>query len=375
MNPYFESKKYKDSRKRIENAFNFVDCDFNEVPIIIQAASPVATGQDLDEFPKDYFVNPQSQLDFQTKGFEEHLEKVDDDYIPYFWPWYGSCVVQDYFEANITFPKDGDPAAFPAINTKEDAKKLKIKEFEDADLMKRTIKGITYFKENGQYPVSVADTQSTLDCISGIVGYQNLFYWMKDDPEFVDYLMELIGGVLSDWLKYQKKIIGEENNNTNGIVSIKPPDGVGAWFSDDDMVILSPDLYERFIAKHYKKLFKNFGSVMLHWCGDGNHNVDIVTEIENLKAVHNLFLGKIDSAIKLQSKLKEKKIALVTGDIVPVEEQLDDYLDSITQNLDPVGLILNFWIYSQLALKDGNYVSTEQDHMEIALKILDYFRG
>lgn len=375
LNPYYKSKKYIDSRKRIENAYNYVDCDFDEVPIIIQTAIPVATGQDHDEFPKDYFVNPKSQLEFQTKGIEEHLEKVDDDYIPYFWPWYGSCIMQDYFNASITFPKDGDPAAFPAIKSKEDAKKLKRKDFEEADLMERTIKGIKYLKENGQYPVSVADTQSTLDCLSGIIGYQNLFYWMKDDPEFVDYLIDLIGSTLIDWLKYQKNIIGEENDDSNGIVSIRPPDGVGAWFSDDDMVLLSPDLYKRFIAKHYNRLFKDFGNVMMHWCGDGNHNVDIVTDIENLKIVHNFFLGKIDSAVVLQNKLKDKKILLVTGDYMPVKEQIGDYLNSITENLDPTGLILNFWVYSRLGLKDGNYVETKNDQMEIALRILDYFRG
>ncbi len=44
-----------------------------------------------------------------------------------------------------------------------------------------------------------------------------------------------------------------------------------------------------------------------------------------LKAVHNYFLGDVDSIVNLQKKLHMKKIALIAGDIVPVDGQLDDY--------------------------------------------------
>ena len=40
----------------------------------------------------------------------------------------------------MTFPKNGDPTALPIINTMEEAKKLRLKKFEDVNLMERRIK-------------------------------------------------------------------------------------------------------------------------------------------------------------------------------------------------------------------------------------------
>lgn len=375
MISYYLSEKYMDSREKIKKAFNFTDCSFDKVPLVIQTANMTATGQDYNVFPEDYFDNPRSMLEFQESSFKNHLDNIEDDYIPYLCPWYGVCVVPDYFGSKIIFPKNGDPAAFPVIKTVEEAKNLKIKDFEESDLMNRVINTINYFKENSSYPISVTDSQGTLNCITQIIGYQNLFYWMKDDPGLVNYLLDLVNNTIRNWTIFQKKLIGERIDNSNGVISIKPPNGIGAWFSDDDMTILSPDLYGSFIVEKHSGLFKNFGGTILHWCGDGIHNLESVVSIQNLKAVHNFFLGKIEDAVKLQKKLKKYSIALIAGDIVPVKEQLNKYLVSIKQNLDPVGLILNFWIYPRIGLKDGRYVDTKNDQIEMALRIIDFFKG
>ena len=375
LNKYFKSKRYKNTKERIRNAFAFTNRDFNDVPIIIHTAIPSATGQDHEKFPKDYYTNPESMMKFQTEGFEKHLEKIDDDFIPFLTPWYGVCVVPDYFGSKIIFPKNGDPAAFPTINTIEKAKNLITREFKEADLMNRVIATIDYFKKHSDYPVSVTDSQGTLNCINQIIGYENLFYWMKDDPKLVDYLLGLINDTVIKWTKFQKRIIGEKNNSTNGIISIRPPDGIGAWFSDDDLTILSPDLYEKFIVEKYNKLFRHFGKSILHWCGNGNHQLDNIVNIKGIGGVHNFFLGDIDSAVIVQQKLAEHKIVLISGDMVPVDEEIKNYCKLIKENLSPVGLVLNFWIYPKLGLKNGKYVYTERDVIDNALRILNYFRG
>jgi len=374
INKYFKSKRYKNTKERIRNAFSFKNCDFDEVPVIVNTTTPGATGQDIERFPGSYFTSPDSMMKFQIAGCENHLEKIDDDFIPFLTPWYGVCVVPDYFGAKITFPKNGDPAAFSRIETVDEARKLSNKKkFYEADLMNKVLNTLKYFKEHSDYPVSVTDSQGALNCISMIIGYDNLFYWMKDDPEFIDYLLDLVNDTIIEWTKFQKEIIGERNNITNGILSIKPPDGVGAWFSDDDLTLLSPELYEKFIIKKHNKLFGNFGKSILHWCGNGNHQLNNVININSIGGVHNFFLGDIDSAVTLQKKLQENKIPLITGDIIPVDDELKNYCRSIRERLNPVGLILNFWIYPKLGLKDGKYVFTERNVIDSALRILDYF--
>ena len=372
---YHGSPRHQESKRRIENAFNFVDCDFDDVPIIIQTPSPVVNGQDHNTFPDDYYENPNTMLEFQVRGYDEHLQKVADDYIPYLWPFYGVCVVPEYYGSPITFPRHGDPAAAPAISTMEEAKNLRLGRFEDSDLMKRTLETIRHFQAHSDYPVSVTDTQSILDCISQIVGYQNLFYWMQDDPGLVHALMDQIGNTIRDWVRYQKRIIGENDDQSNGIICVNPPSGVGAWFSDDDMTLISPEMYEEFVVQHHEKLFGEFGQVIVHWCGNGNHNADNIAGIESVRAVHNLFLGEFDIVAELQEKLSKHNVTLITGDFVPVPEQLDDYLRAITENLDPRGLILCFWICPRLGLRDGRYMEVEQDPLDMASRILEHFRG
>jgi len=86
-------------------------------------------------------------------------------------------------------------------------------------------------------------------------------------------------------------------------------------------------------------------------------------------------MGDFDSIVTLQNKLKEKRICLQLGDYVPAEEELDCYLNSIRKRLDPKGLIIQLTISKKLALRKGKYVEINQDVIETALRILDFFRG
>lgn len=376
MNDYFNSERYMKSKERIKKAFDHKIDDFSEVPIIIQAKPYWLTGHDPADIPDDYYTNPRSMMDFQLEGIEEHLEKIDDDYIPYLMPWYGVALVPGVFGSTVKFPPKQDPwCADFGIKRLEDIESMKVPDLEKAPLTKQVLDTIDYFRQNSQYPIGVTDMQSTLDCISLIVGYEKLFYWMTDEPDMIDELLNLINDTLIEWVRLQKRHIGEDDHSSNGLINIKPPEGTGIWFSDDDAVILSPELYRRFIADKYPRLFGSFGKGMIHWCGDANHQLDSITGIDEISAVHNLFLDEIDSVVKLQDSLQPKKIALVAGDIIPVEQELTSYLRSIKENLDPRGLILNFIVSKKLGLREGRYVETTRDVIENALRILDFFRG
>ncbi|MGM0365557.1 MAG: uroporphyrinogen decarboxylase family protein [Actinomycetota bacterium] len=373
---YFNSRKYKDSMERIKKAFNYEIDNFQDVPLILQTNSYWLTGHSSKEIPEDYYDNPRSMLEFQEKGIEEHLKKVDDDYIPYLMPWYGVSLIPGVFGSKVVFPKKMDPSCTDfGIKNIENIREIEKPDFINNPLTKKVLETIKYFKKNGNYPVSVTDMQSTLDCIALIVGYKLLFYWMHDYPEEVDFLFKTVNEALIEWVKIQKKYIGERNNTSNGLINLKPPDGVGIWWSDDDAIILSPDLYERFVAPYYSKLFGSFGRGMIHWCGNANHQLDNILGVKKIKAVHNYFLGDIEAAVTLQNRLKEKKICLAAGDIIPVEEELDDYLKEIKEKLNPRGLVLQFTISPKLGLRKGQYTETKRDVINSAHRILNFFRG
>lgn len=180
ISDYFNSQKYRDSLERIDKAFKFQNKDFSEVPLILQTNSYWLTGHFPKEIPEDIFENPASMLEFQVKGIEEHLNNIEDDYIPYLMPWYGVGVVPNLFGCNIKFFKSDDPACVTyGIKALEDVKEMKIPDFYENALSVKVLETIKYFKEKSFIPVGVTDMQSTLDCVTLIAGYENLFY-LKD---------------------------------------------------------------------------------------------------------------------------------------------------------------------------------------------------
>ena len=376
ISDYFNSQKYGESLERIDRAFKYEIKDFSEVPLILQTNSYWLTGHSLKEIPEDIFVNPASMFGFQIKGIEEHLNNIDDDYIPYLMPWYGVGVVPHLFGCNIKFFKSDDPACTTyGIKALEDVKKMEMPDFHENDLSSKVLETIKYFKEKSSIPVGVTDMQSTLDCVTLIAGYENLFYWMKDSPDSVDFLFEVVNDTLIEWVKLQKQVNGEKINSANGLINVRPPDGIGIWFSDDDAVILSPDLFKRFVSNKYEKLFGSFGSGMVHWCGNANHQIENYLNISPIRAVHNYMLGNVDSAVPLQKELSRKKVCLIVGDIIPVEEELESYLTRIKEKLNPEGLILQFTVSPSLGIKKGQYTVTERNVMESAQRIVRFFRG
>ena len=376
MNKYFSSKRYLDSKNRIERAFNYENDDFSEVPLILQTNPYWLTGHDPKDIPDDYFDNPKSMLNFQERGIEEHLEKIDDDYIPYIMPWYGVSLIPGAFGSKVIFPKKVDPSCASFVVEKmEDIRKLKAPDFENNLLTKKVLDTIKYFKDNSDWPISITDPQGTLACISLIVGYENLFYWMQDDPKEVDMLFDKVNQTLIEWATIQKKYSGESKNRCSGGINVWLPEGMGVWWADDDSVLLTPALYERFVIPQYKKLFSSFGGGMIHWCGNANHQLDNILSVDSIKAVHNYFLDEIDAAAELQKRLKEKKIGLALGDIIPVDDELDGYLRRIKEKLDPRGLVLQFTISPKLGLEKGKYTVTNRDVLKTTQRIVDFFRG
>jgi uroporphyrinogen-III decarboxylase len=373
---YFNSQKHDESLERIERAFNYQNKDFSEVPLILQTNSYWLTGHSPKEIPEGIFDNPEIMYDFQKKGIEEHLSNVDDDYIPYLMPWYGVGIVPNLFGCNIKFFKSDDPACVSyGVKTLEDIKKMKIPDFRENNLAIKVLETIKYFREKSTIPVGLTDMQSTLDCVTLIAGYENLFYWMKDEPDSVDFLIEIVNETLIEWVKLQKQVNGEKLNSANGLINVKPAEGIGIWYSDDDAVILSPDLFKRFMLKKYEKSFGTFGSGMVHWCGNANHQIEKYLNISPIRAVHNYILGNVDSAIPLQQELSRKKVCLVVGDIIPVEDELEGYLKQIKEKLNPEGLVLQFTIASSLGIKKGQYTVTDRNVLESAQRIIKFFRG
>ena len=102
------------------------------------------SGESPALIPDDYFTNCQAMLDYQVKKIERHMERFEDDYIPFLFPWYGTVVIPSALGAEVVFQPGMDPAIRGAvIHGPEDVRRLALPDPNKDGLMPRVLETIT----------------------------------------------------------------------------------------------------------------------------------------------------------------------------------------------------------------------------------------
>lgn len=302
------------SMELIKDAFQFKDME--DIPFIFNTANYFSFGYRPEEIPDDYYTNPASMYARQVEQFENHLKlPIEDNYVPYLMPWYGTGVTASAFGVDINFLPKMDPSTegISVVNEIDDLKKMTMPDLHKAGLMPRVIDTIEYFMDNSDIPVTFTDNHGPLTLAVQIVGYEKLFYWMYDYPREIHNFMDLLSETVIEWVKLQKQLIGEPLNHCFGNQGIYVPEGVGVWFSDDDSVIISAELYKEFVVPYNEKILKYFDGGIIHFCGNGNQHIDNFLSMKYLRGINNFALGDWESLLKLKQGL-EGKVVLVACD-------------------------------------------------------------
>ena len=346
-------------KARIRNAMNLVPPrSAEDIPVI--AHTPCYFGFGNSNMPEGYWQDPAVMLAYQQDGYERHLKTVDDDLVPYFMPWFGTGVLARAFGCPMrdATGKGDDPAVIgTAIHAPEDIAKLKKPDFYRDGWMPRVIRFMEYAARHGEMPVGPSDLNSPLCTAAQIVGYDNLFIWMYDEEDAVDDLMGLITETFIDWVRLQKEISGEPMNMSNGLQGVWTPKG-GVWLSDDDLVSVGPELYERFVLPHYQRIFKEFGGGHLHYCGVGTHQLDNILKIPDLTAVNNSAMGNAAAFGKLVNGVNGR-LAIELQDGAPVSPYT--YYEKIFSEIeDFTGFMVGMFVQEDLGIDDDGRVVPAQ---------------
>ena len=134
-------------------------------------------------------------LAYQTQGYRTHLQRVQDDYVPYFMPWFGTGVLASGFGARIRIPDDpsDDPAVSePCIKSPSDVLHLRLPDPYKDGWMPRVLGAIDYAVANGELPVGLTDMQGPLDTIGLMCGQAQLYQWMYSEPQMIHDLFEVV---------------------------------------------------------------------------------------------------------------------------------------------------------------------------------------
>ncbi len=356
---------------KTEDVFAFKD--IKEPPFTVNSALYWLFGLDMDTFPLDYFDDPAVMTNFQERTYYDQIREIDDDFVPYLMPWFGTVVAASALGCKIDFRPKQDPAADPRfypIQKPEDVKKLEIPDPEKDGLMPRVLEFIRYMKANSFLPVGITDFQGPLTTANQLLGYDKLIYLMYDHPNLTHELMDKVTETLIMWVKKQKEVIGEPLTYCISDQQVYTGRHAGVWFSDDDAVLMSGPIYKEFVVPYNSRILTEFGGGIVHYCGSATHHAENFLNMEGLLGLNIYNLYNIPSLAKLKAQV-EGRLVLFACDFTPVEYQ--DYFDELLASVSPRGMVICSQ-YSPVVglLKGGKYDAVQRPLKEGRRQVYEY---
>jgi hypothetical protein len=361
------SERIDNSRKNIDTFYKYGN-SYN-VPIFF-TLSPFYMLKDDTIEVEDYFKDPYTSLEIQIESIRQHLELINDDYVPFLFPYFGACAQSSGFGGKVIFYNDKDPwLAEKVIKDVRDIDKLKKPDVENAGLMKGVFKLMRIWKREVKdlLPIGLTDYQGPLSIAIDLMGVQEFLLGINDFPKKIKNLLEIITDYLVDSITISYKIIGErENVYFNGMYISH---GYGkVTLSEDSLAFISPEICKEFLKPCSEKIFHEVGGGVVHWCGNGLYNLDEVLKIKELKGSNNSSLGDL-KIIEEQNKVSiDKKIFYDNSFIFPSVK----WFKKLTKSLDKRFLINRIIVPSdEFGVSFNGYKKIEGTKLECINKLLD----
>ena len=345
-------------------------------PFIVNSALYWVFGLDTETLPASYFDDPAAMTNFQEQTYYDQVKAIDDDFVPYLMPWFGTIVTASAFGCKVEYFPKADPAANPRhypVQTADDVRRLEPINPEQDGLMPKVLEFLRHMKANSFLPVGITDFQGPLTTANQLMGYDKLIYLMFDHPELMHRLMEIVTESLIRWVKKQKEVIGEPLNWCISDQQVYTGANAGVWFSDDDAVLMSPDTYREFVVPYNSRILTEFGGGCIHYCGNATHHADSFLATQGLKALNIYNLYNIPSVAKLQDKLDDR-VVLFVCDFTPVDYEA--YFDEMLATLRRRGVVICSQ-YSPVVglLKGGRYDGVQRDLRSGRRAVFEYLRS
>ncbi|MFH1478072.1 MAG: hypothetical protein ABIH24_11370 [Verrucomicrobiota bacterium] len=137
--------------------------------------------------------------------------------------------------------------------------------------------------------LTLPDTQGPFDLACLVWGSQ-IFLALYDEQELVGELMNFVTEAFIRYNMRHKHLTGEPVDSAYHICGLKLVRG-GVRICDDSATLVSIEMYNRLIKPYNLRAFAPFDGGWLHYCGNGNHLLDEMLDMEPL---HYLHLGNPD---------------------------------------------------------------------------------
>jgi len=236
----------------------------------------------------------EKSLQWQLGALEKSMAYKAD--VPNFLePWYGLGTSAAAFGFDYLWNPGQAPAVNGKFNTTREAFSHPVVPVAKTAIGKHTLDMVEYFMEQtrGKLPMSFCDIQSPLNVAGNIIDINGFMMDFLLDPEPVVGLLNTISDLIIDFTREQQKLIGDPLVFPgHGFASSRDFSGFG--MSDDNIVMISNDLYEQMVIPSFVKTGLSLGGPVLHSCGKFHTKIDSIKQIEQIKMVDAAFSAQTD---------------------------------------------------------------------------------
>ena len=369
-------EKDRASKAKLAEVFEFKN---KQAAIVINDVNYWTFGENQDDIPSDYYgADPSVSMNYQIRKMIRHYESFKDDcYIGFLHPWFGTGVLASGFGTRIVFNYKSDPAVdLSTIQTIDEVTQLKLPDPYADGLMPRVIHAIGYYKEHCDLVVGFTDCQGPLTGALSIIGYDKFCYWVQDYPKQIHEFMEKVTEALIRWVRLEKELAGTPKDGESYPLGVRMPDGFGGvWLSDDDAVIIGPELYREFVVPYNSRFLKAFGGGCIHYCGNATQHIQNYCQTEGLKAINNFNLDNLAEAAKTKKALAKKGIPYMACDFIPSERRLESYYRDLVEAMGAQeGLIIVPYVAPAVELEKGGYATSDRNQLTLGNRVNEIIR-
>ena len=295
-----DSKRISLGKKRQENIWLNNNPDF--IPIILSGAV-----LERDSFPRydmreEFFDKKKMLIEQLWQALA--MNRGESDSQISIRANLGTGFIPTIFGLEETISKDKMPWLKEHLS-KEDILIFDLPEdISKSGLMPRAIEYIDYYKAilPPELHIYLPDTQGPFD-IAHLIRGDEIFIDFYEDPEFIHRLMELSTQAYIKVSLLMKEIIGEPYASGYH-TSLYMAKG-GVRMCEDTTTLLSPKIVEEFVIPYIVKALKPFGGGWIHFCGRGDHLLDLFLNIEEVRGI-NFGNPEMFNLEEVLSKIREK---------------------------------------------------------------------
>lgn len=134
-------------------------------------------------------------------------------------------------------------------------------------------------------PIRVMDFQSPFTTVEQMLGSDQFFLMPYDEPARLKALMDLVTDFAIEFFHAQMAAAGP-NCCPGSWPPIWFPRSAGIQMSDDNMVNVSPEVYEEFVLPYNNRVAEAFGGLFLHSCTIREQNLPVLKKLKRLTGLN-----------------------------------------------------------------------------------------